>query len=52
MAAAGKKYAPIIYAGAGHGFMRAGEDPTNTNSDNVAARKLGMVRLVSLLKGM
>jgi len=52
MSAAGKKYAPIIYMGAGHGFMRAGEDPTNTNTDNVAARKLGMIRLVSLLKWM
>jgi carboxymethylenebutenolidase len=52
MAAAGKKYAPIIYAGAGHGFMRTGEEPGNTNPDNVAARKLGMWRLVTLLKGI
>jgi carboxymethylenebutenolidase len=29
MKAAGKKYDPVIYAGAGHGFMRAGEDPAN-----------------------
>ena len=28
MKAAGKTYEPVIYAGAGHGFMRAGEDPT------------------------
>ncbi|MGZ4867910.1 MAG: dienelactone hydrolase family protein, partial [Candidatus Angelobacter sp.] len=27
MKAAGKKYEPVTYAGAGHGFMRAGEDP-------------------------
>ena len=27
MKAAGKKYEPVIYDGAGHGFMRAGEDP-------------------------
>ncbi|HEV7522376.1 MAG TPA: dienelactone hydrolase family protein [Candidatus Angelobacter sp.] len=27
MKAAAKKYEPITYAGAGHGFMRAGEDP-------------------------
>jgi carboxymethylenebutenolidase len=27
MKAAGKKYDPVTYAGAGHGFMRAGEDP-------------------------
>ena len=28
MKAAGKTYDPVIYEGAGHGFMRAGEDPT------------------------
>ena len=27
MKSAGKKYDPVTYAGAGHGFMRAGEDP-------------------------
>jgi carboxymethylenebutenolidase len=27
MKAAGKKYDPVTYPGAGHGFMRAGEDP-------------------------
>jgi carboxymethylenebutenolidase len=27
MKAAGKKYEPVTYPGAGHGFMRAGEDP-------------------------
>src|ERR1041385_1434502 len=27
MKAAGKKYDPVTYEGAGHGFMRAGEDP-------------------------
>ena len=32
MAAAGKKYEAVIYDGAGHGFMRAGEDPANTNA--------------------
>ena len=31
MKAAGKKYDPVTYDGAGHGFMRAGEDPANTN---------------------
>jgi len=30
MKAAGKKYEPVIYKGAGHGFMRMGE-PTNPN---------------------
>jgi carboxymethylenebutenolidase len=27
MQAAGKTYAPVVYAGAGHGFMRAGDAP-------------------------
>jgi carboxymethylenebutenolidase len=52
MAAAGKKYDPVIYEGAGHGFMRAGEDPTNTNPANTTARKEGLKRLEALLKGM
>jgi carboxymethylenebutenolidase len=52
MAAAGKKYDPVIYDGAGHGFMRAGEDPTNTNPANTTARNEAFKRLESLLKGM
>ena len=52
MKAAGKKYDPVIYDGAGHGFMRAGEDPANTNADNVKARQEGLKRLLALLKGM
>jgi carboxymethylenebutenolidase len=52
MAAAGKKYDPVIYDGAGHGFMRAGEDPTNTNPANTTARNEGLKRLQTLLKGM
>src|SRR5215813_6179263 len=31
MKAAGKTYEPVVYEGAGHGFMRGGEDPTATN---------------------
>ena len=50
MQAAGKKYFPVVYKGAGHGFMRAGEDPSNTNPDNVAARKAGLARLLAVLK--
>ena len=42
MAAAGKKYDPVIYDGAGHGFMRAGEDPANTNPANTTARRRGI----------
>jgi carboxymethylenebutenolidase len=52
MAAVGKKYDPVIYDGAGHGFMRAGEDPVNTNFANTAARTDSLKRLESLLKGM
>ncbi len=29
MKTSGKKYDPVTYEGAGHGFMRAGEDPAN-----------------------
>jgi len=49
MKAAGKKYEPITYDGAGHGFMRAGEDPTNTVPGNKTAREQGFDRLVKLL---
>jgi len=52
MKAAGKKYEPVTYDGAGHGFMRAGEDPTNTVPGNKTAREQGFTRLVSLLKTM
>src|SRR5579863_9087820 len=52
MEAAGKKYDPVTYEGAGHGFMRAGEDPGNTNPANKTAREQGFDRLVKLLKGM
>jgi len=51
MKAAGKKYDPVVYDGAGHGFMRAGEDPSPTTTDaNKQARGAGFARLVSLLK--
>jgi carboxymethylenebutenolidase len=36
MKAAGKIYEPVIYAGAGHGFMRAGEDPSGTEANRKA----------------
>src|SRR5580698_8311294 len=51
MAVAGKEYDSVIYDGAGHGFMRAGEDPTNTNLANTAARAKALTRLQTLLKG-
>lgn len=52
MKAAGKTYEPVTYEGAGHGFMRAGEDPTNTVAGNKSAREQGFARLVKLLKEM
>jgi len=52
MKAAGKKYEPVTYDGAGHGFMRAGEDRTDTNAANKTAREQGFARLVKLLKGL
>jgi carboxymethylenebutenolidase len=52
MKAAGKKYEPVTYEGAGHGFMRAGEDPSNTVPGNKTAREEGFTRLVSLLKNL
>jgi len=52
MKSAGKKFEPVTYEGAGHGFMRAGEDPSNTVPGNKKAREEGFTRLVSLLKGL
>ena len=48
----GKKYQPVIYPGAGHGFMRMGEDPSNTNPANTTARNEALARLDKLLKKM
>ncbi len=45
-----KLYEPVIYKGAGHGFMRAGEDPANTNAANKTARDEGWVRVKEILK--
>jgi carboxymethylenebutenolidase len=46
MKKAGKKYDPVTYEGAGHGFMRAGEDPANdaaaANNDPAAKQKHDM----------
>jgi len=51
MKAAGKKYDPVVYDGAGHGFMRAGEDPSpSTTPANKKAREEGFARLTMLLK--
>lgn len=47
--AAGKKYEPVIYKGAGHGFMRDGESPTGT-PENKKARDDAWARWKTLLK--
>jgi carboxymethylenebutenolidase len=52
MKAAGEKFDPVTYEGAGHGFMRAGEDPSNTVPANKTAREQAFTRLVSLLKNL
>src|SRR5450432_3024199 len=52
MKKAGKKFEPVTYEGAGHGFMRAGEDPGDTNPDNKKAREEAWKRWTELLKSM
>lgn len=39
MKAAGKTYEPVTYEGAGHGFMRSGEDPSGPDADKTARDK-------------
>ena len=51
MKAAGKTYDPVVYDGAGHGFMRAGEAPDAGAADS-SARAQGFRRLVTLLGGV
>ena len=45
---AGKTYKPVIYAGAGHGFMRSGEEP-GAEEANVEARRQAWARWLDLL---
>jgi carboxymethylenebutenolidase len=52
MKAASKKYDPVTYEGAGHGFMRAGVDPTNTNAANTTAHDQAWQRWLAILKTM
>ena len=52
MKKAGKSYDPVTYDGAGHGFMRAGEDPGDKNPANKTAREQALARLVKLLKDL
>ena len=49
MKKAEKKYEPVTYDGAGHGFMRAGEAP-DANEPNLKARKQAWERWKDLLK--
>jgi carboxymethylenebutenolidase len=49
MKKAGKTYQPVTYEGAGHGFMRAGEEP-NAQEANKRARTQAWQRLLELLK--
>ncbi len=49
MKAAGKKFEPVTYEGAGHGFMRAGEAPDATPA-NTKAREDAWSRWKQLLK--
>ncbi|HXE90759.1 MAG TPA: dienelactone hydrolase family protein [Terriglobales bacterium] len=51
MKAAGKKFEAVTYAGAGHGFMRAGEAPDAT-PENRKAREDAWKRWLELLKAM
>ncbi|HVF28277.1 MAG TPA: dienelactone hydrolase family protein [Pyrinomonadaceae bacterium] len=49
MKEAGKKYEPVTYEGAGHGFMRSGEEP-NAEAANKKARDEAWSRWKNLLK--
>jgi carboxymethylenebutenolidase len=48
MKKAGKAFEPVIYEGAGHGFMRAGEDPEG-NAANKKAREEAWKRWKTIL---
>lgn len=47
----GKKYEPVVYEGAGHGFLRAGEQPSAGESDKKAHAE-GWERLKKLLAAL
>ncbi len=48
MKAAGKTYEPVIYPGAGHGFLRSGETP-DASAPNREAREAAWARWKELL---
>ena len=51
MKAAGKTYDPTIYAGAGHGFMRAGQ-MADASAENAKARQEAFAKLVAKLNAL
>jgi carboxymethylenebutenolidase len=51
MSELGKTYEPVTYEGAGHGFMRGGEDPQGSEADR-KARTEAWERWKKLLKGL
>lgn len=50
MKAAGKTFEPVTYEGAGHGFMRAGEDPQGSEA-NRKAREEAWKRIRKIIAG-
>jgi carboxymethylenebutenolidase len=53
MKAAGKTYDPVVYEGAGHGFMRGGEDPTSqqaTHAADITAHDAAWKRLKEVIR--
>ena len=51
MKAAGKTYDPVVYTGAGHGFMRQGQ-MADATPDNAKARQEAFTRLVAKLNAL
>lgn len=52
MQQAGKKYEPVTYEGAGHGFMRQGEMTTDANNPDRKARDQGWERWKKILAAL
>jgi carboxymethylenebutenolidase len=52
MQAAGKTYDPVIYDGAGHGFLRQGEMTADAGDPNRVARDEAWVRWKQILAGL
>lgn len=51
MKEAGKMYEPVVYEGAGHGFMRSGQDPA-AQPENKKARDEAWARMLKLLRAL